>query len=134
MDDLVDHAGAQRGAWREGSRGEDELERARQADQARQPLGPAGAGKETEADLGEAEPQPGQVGRDAPVARQRDLVRAAERRSADGGDGGAGKRGEVVENLLQPAHGHGELVRGSLSDHLEVRAGDELPGLAADDE
>ena len=64
--------------------GEEELQRASLADEARQPLRPAVARAEAELHLGLSELR--RVGGDADVARHRQLAAAAEREAVDRGD------------------------------------------------
>src|SRR5439155_1288758 len=100
MNDLVDHARAERAFWRELPRREDHVERARKADEARQPLRTAGGRDEAEARLGQAEADVGRIRGDPRVARERDLESASERRAVYRGDRDERERREVVEHSL----------------------------------
>src|SRR6185369_10760287 len=78
MADLVDEpepAGARR---RHSAAGEDQVQRRRHADQARQPLRAAEAGDQAELHLGEAELRLLVLAGQAPVAAERELEAAAE--------------------------------------------------------
>nr|POE48894.1 hypothetical protein CFP56_38991 [Quercus suber] len=72
--------------------GEDEVARARQADERGQAVGAAGAGQD--ADLHLRQPHGRARGEDAEVRAQGELEAAAQRGAGDGGDGGDRERGE----------------------------------------
>ena len=98
---------------------------------AGQPLRAAAAGDDAEQDLGLAEHGP--LGRDAEVARQRQLAPAAEGVAADGGDHEPGDGGDGVEGVVErwrrsPAASSGAAELG------DVGAGGEDPLAAGDDD
>ena len=78
----------------------DQLGRAARSDQARQPLGTAGAGKQAEPHLGQPEQCAFGAGEEAEVAGERKLEPASERVAVDRGDGRLGQLGERGEDVL----------------------------------
>src|SRR5438552_11406384 len=126
---------AQRAARVAAARVQDLIERARQTDQARQALRATRARKKTERDLRQTDAHARRVGGDAPVAGERELVTTTERAPVDRGDGGEGERREVAKDALDLAAPLAELGGGRpVRQHREVRAGDELVRLRADDD
>jgi hypothetical protein len=112
--------------------GQDEVERRRDAHEARQPLGAARARDEPELDLGHAEHRLRIVGRDAVAAGQRHLEPAAERRAVDGRHHREGQRFQPVEDGLSAARQRLRLDRAAdLAEVADVGAGDEAVGLSA---
>src|SRR5207237_1463487 len=79
---------------------EEHVERARKADEARQPLRTAGGRDEAEARLRQTDADVGRIRGDPRVARQRDLEAASERRAVDRGDRDERERGKLVEDAL----------------------------------
>src|SRR5439155_944650 len=135
MNDLVDHARAERAFWRELPRREDHVERARKADETRQPLRTAGGRDEPEARLGQADADVGGIRGDPRVARERDLEAASERRAVYRGDRDERERGEVVEDALhRTARLLDVALRCASSEERQVGAGDVLIPLAARDD
>ena len=77
---------------------EQELQRVRRGEHARDPRGAAGAREEPDLDLGQAEPGARILRRDAVVAREHELEGAAERGAVDrGGPGLSGRLQPAVE-------------------------------------
>ena len=91
----VHEAPRQRLRGRDAARQEDHLLRAPFADDPRQALGAARAGDDGDRRL--RQPEHGVRGRDAQVARERELEAAAERHAVDGGDDGLGQAVERAE-------------------------------------
>ena len=88
VDNRVDQADLARLRRANRLAGQHQVQRRREPDQPRQPLGAAGAGDDAERDLGHRELRARR--RDAPVATQRRLHARAHRRSVDGRDDGHG--------------------------------------------
>ena len=113
--------------------GEDELQGAAFADQARQALRAAAAGKETELHLGLAEL--GAVHRDPDGAGHRRLAAAAERKAVDGRDHRLAEILDEIEDLLSEAAGLFGVDRRGMRELADVGAGDErlVAGAGQDD-
>ena len=113
---------------------EDEVERRGQADEPRQPRGAAPRREDAELGFGQADFR-ALVGRgDAPIARERDLVSAADARAVNGGDGRDRQRGDARDRLLAEVDEDAQLLGVHALDALEIRAGDEDRRLGADDD
>ena len=111
--------------------GEDDVERGTGADQPRQPLAAAGARQEAKLHLGQTELGLGVVGRDAVGAGEREFEPAAQTRAVNPHDHRLGERRDPAQHLVaigREAFGFGR--RGELDELLDVRAGDEVVGLA----
>src|SRR5206468_6944590 len=98
FDQPVHEADALRLLGADGAPGQDQLERPRLADDARQPLGAAITGNQAELDLGEAQlrVQRGET----EGGRQRELEPAAEGIAVDDRDRGDRQRVELGKDLL----------------------------------
>ncbi len=129
LDDLVDEPLLERVRSAEAPAGQQHvLQRGRDAEQARHPYGAARAGHQPERHLGEPDHHPGVTRRDPVVARQRDLVPAAERRAVD-------RRDDRAAEGLQPSQrrrdrggrrvDRGCVVGAGADQHVEVATGEE---------
>jgi len=124
LDDGVDQAGLERLCDRHRIAREYHRHRLVEADEARQPLGAAGARDQAELDLGQ--PQPRARRRHPEMAAERDFEAAAERRAVQGGDHRLGARLDRFDHV----DGGGLSCR--LAEFADVGAGNEgAPG--ADD-
>ena len=120
-DDRIDDAVLLQLLDRRRGAGEDELERPFRPDEARQALRAAGAGQETELDLGQADAGAGR--RDAVMAAERELEAAAERRAVQRRDDRLADALDRLDDLDQP----GRAAR--LAELRDVGAGREgAPG------
>src|SRR3712207_2111177 len=124
-DDPVDEAHTLRLLGVDAPAGEDQLLGERRAYEAREPLGAAHAGEDTEAHLREAEE--GVLGGDPYVARNRDLAAAPEGEAVDGGyrrHGAAVEQGHRgVTDLREPLR----LQRAHPAHRRDVRPRDKRP-------
>ncbi len=121
-----------RAARVERASGQDQVERAREPDQSRQPRGAAKAGKDAEQGLGQADLGARLLSRDARVARQRQLGAAAQTHAVDRGHGRVREGGEPVEGAVRELDELEHPVAvGDRADRLEVGPGDERSALAA---
>src|SRR6266545_1157965 len=129
--ELVDDAGILRLLRRERRPAQHQLERLLTADEARQPLRTAGAGKQAQRHLGQSD-LVAALRRDAEVAAQRDLQSTAEAVSVDRRDDDLGRALELARRLVG-AHDERVLrVEVALREDRHVRArGEELLGGAA---
>jgi len=100
------------------------VERPGLTDQPGQALGPAGAGKDPQRDLGEPD-LPGILRHHAQVGRERDLEPAADAVSVDRRDDDLRSARELVERFLAVEAEHRLEIRLALLQHLDVRAGAE---------
>ena len=114
--------------------GEDDVECRARADQPGQSLAATGAGQDAELHFGETELGLGVVGRDAVVARERELEPASETRAMDPHGDGLGEARHAVEQLL-PVGGEplGFGRSGEADELLDVRAGDEIVALTREE-
>ncbi len=112
--------------------GEQQVEGAGQADQARQPRGAAEAGQDAEQHLGQSDLGARLLARDPRIARQRQLDAAAQAHAVDGRDRGHPQRREPPVDRVRAAHQGPHLLGvGERGDGVDVGAGDERAALAA---
>ena len=117
-----------RSAWdpRFATRGENHLERGAQTDQSGQPLASAGAGQESQPNLGKRQLGLRVIGRDAIVTGEGKLQSTAQTRAIDGRDDRLGKVGDPLQHLLPLAGEPLEFVPGGEPGELfDVGAGNE---------
>ena len=112
--------------------GEQQLQRAALADEARQPLRAAVAWHESELHLGLTELRG--LRRDANVARHRELAAAAEREAIHGGDHRLGRRLEATKHVLAALRERLRRDRAVLLELGDVGAGDEGAAGAGEDD
>ena len=134
MNDLVDHARAQRALRCELACGEDHVKGSRKADEPRQPLRSAGCRDEAETRLGQPDANVRGVSGNPRVARECDLQAAAERGAVDGRDGHERKRGEVVQHALHRPARLLDVTLRRAPQQREIGSSDELAFLAARDD
>src|SRR5579859_1146789 len=131
VDHLVQQARTKRPARVQAAPAQDQVQRASQPDQTRQPLRPTPRRYQAKIDLRLAEDDIRRVQRDAIVAGERQFQPAAQRCAVDRGDGGARQPGQFVEDRLKPATGRFDLTRVvSGGDELQIGPGDKLACLA----
>ena len=132
-DDLVDEADAVGFLGPDHAAGEDQLERAALADDARQSLGAAAARHQAELDLGQAELC--MLGGNADGAGQRRLAPAAERKAIDCRDHRLAEIFEQVVGLLDEAARPLRFDRAGMREFADVGAGRErlVAGSGEDD-
>ena len=123
--DGVDHAVAQRLLRGWSLAAENDFQRARHADQARQPGRAAPRGQDAEARLGQADLGRAVVRGDAVGAGQRELAAAPEAYAVDRGDRGNLQVGNSRENILALLDEMAAAVAVHLLEPAQIRAGDE---------
>ena len=135
LDHLVHQTGAQGAPRAQTPRVQDVIEGPWEADETREPLRPAARGEQPEGDLGKSDPHARCVSGDAPVARQRELVPAAERAAVDRRDGDERERRELVRETLHRSTRFTDLGgRWPRREEREIGAADELIRLRARDD
>ena len=121
FDDAVEETGVRRVVGGDRTALEHEVERDRSAREARDALGAARAGHETERDFGETHARV--LGREAVVAGEREFEAAAERLPVDGGHDGFRRRLDAGEEVGEDRVGRGTAEFGEIGARGEGAAG-----------
>jgi hypothetical protein len=118
--DLVHEADRQRFLGRDHAAGQDQLERAGEADHAGQEVGAAIARHQSDLDEGRAELGPGP--RDSQVAHAGEIEASADRRTIDRGDQRLGELGDAPRYRLDAANVAGPQLGWIAREHARARA------------
>ena len=114
--------------------GEDDVECGAGADEARQPVAPAGTGNDAELDLGKPQLGLGVIGGHAPVTGERELQPTAKTAAVNGRNDRLPAGGHPIHQLLGPATQRRRLLGGAEpGEFLDIGAGDEVVRLAGDE-
>ena len=121
-EDAVEEAPFEGVLRRDHAPGRHEVDCAALADEAGEPLGPAGSRQDAEGDLWQADP-PCAVGCDPEIRRHRDLEAAADAVSVDRRDEQLRRALHLVQDLLAVEAEHRLVVRRRRREEVDVRTG-----------